>query len=767
MHQILVISSCSCSTRSWSSLQEVQDQASQSGTPFGVVNRTGTQHQANVTGMPSLRSHMLPASTQISLVSASPNWNHPPLSEHQSGSAPHPSTNISSGLYLRPDHARGVLLGSLLHHTANTPLVSNIYLTSISQNATIIRPTVSPSTSTAPLYPSASTVPSYPSTSTVPLYPSTSTVPSHPSTSTVPLYPSASTVPSYPSTSTVPLHPSNISGNNSILQWSPHSSLLSAAHSYPTQLPPSVIPLSHSDKPTAPPSNHQPTSFPWTQDTIFPVQSPLSVGHITTGLSHARINVSDTGNEATNTSGSTLDDVQSPLVASSMEQWDTTANSFSPGVVQFAPEEQDSSTTSHPTPPTPPTHSLHATFQPPHSIPSAPHNLIPSPSAQTLINTSTSKSDINPPQSQEHTAVSQHGYPYAVLMSDSLSLTSSTDASSTPISDLHIGNISDAVYPEQNQLQSLSDQSTLSTLSSFTPQSMIQSLLGGQYHGSVQTHSDLVPNHMACTDDLLASTLSSDTGLQESTLTEEETHCTPHQTSMKEESSVPLSVDSGSGTLLDEGLNKMSSRREGIEVESPIKIQEGGSGTEVDSHHLSFQRGSDIREGEPKRAMSLQEAFLSRKKAFIQHSEDRKHEARLKAALAGGVLPRTKQSAIIQSRISHQTSAPATSVSGSGRKISRKGVEPVASPHSARSKRSVTFSSPVTMLQDTGLFSPPDIHNHKGVCICTHVLYMYICMYIWYLLLLLKYSLEIASSVKISLYVLHTYTYCWFLCILV
>ena len=71
------------------------------------------------------------------------------------------------------------------------------------------------------------------------------------------------------------------------------------------------------------------------------------------------------------------------------------------------------------------THSPHTTVQPPHSIPSAPHNLIPSPSAQTLINTSTSKSDINPPQSQEHTAVSQHGYPYAVLMSDPLSLTSS------------------------------------------------------------------------------------------------------------------------------------------------------------------------------------------------------------------------------------------------------------------------------------------------------------------------------------------------------
>ena len=69
--------------------------------------------------------------------------------------------------------------------------------------------------------------------------------------------------------------------------------------------------------------------------------------------------------------------------------------------------------TSHPTLPTPPltlpklpfslhtpytsTHSPHATVQPPHSILSAPHNLIPSPSAQTLINTSTSKSDINPP----------------------------------------------------------------------------------------------------------------------------------------------------------------------------------------------------------------------------------------------------------------------------------------------------------------------------------------------------------------------------------
>ena len=62
------------------------------------------------------------------------------------------------------------------------------------------------------------------------------------------------------------------------------------------------------------------------------------------------------------------------------------------------------------------THSPHTTIQPPHSIPSAPHNLIPSPSAQTLINTSTFKSDINPPQSQEHTAVSQHGYPYTVLM---------------------------------------------------------------------------------------------------------------------------------------------------------------------------------------------------------------------------------------------------------------------------------------------------------------------------------------------------------------
>ena len=710
VHQVLlhmcikscvVIPSCSCSTRSWSSLQEVQDQASQSGTPSRVPNHTGTHQPANLTGMPPLRSEMLPTSTQISLASAFPNWNHPSMSDHQTGLPLHPSTNTSPGLYLRPDHARGVLPSSLLHHTANTPLVSNIYLTSNSQNATVIRPTVSPSTSTVPQYPSTSTVPSYPSTSTVPQYPSTSTVPP------------------YPSISTVPLHPSNINGNNSIHQWSPHSSLLSAAHSYPTHLSPSVIPLSHSDKPTAPPpSNHQPASFPWTQDTIFPVRSPLSVGHITTGVPHAGIKVSDAGNDPTNTSGSTLNSVQSPLAASSLEHWDTTANSFSPGVVQFAPEGQDPSPTSHPPLPTPPTQSPHTTVQPPHSIPSAPYNLIPSPSAQTPINTSTSKSDINPPQSQEHTAVYQHGYPYAVLMSDSLSLTSSTDASSTPISDLHIGNISDVVYPELNQYQSLSDQSTLSTLSSFTPQSMIQSLLAGQYHSSVQTHSDLVPNHMARTDDLLASTLSSDTGLQASTLTEEEMHRTPHQNSMEEGSGVPLSADSGSGTLLDDGLNKMSSRREGIEAKSPIKIQEEGSGTEVDSSLLSSQEGSDIHEGEPKRVMSLQEAFLSKKKAFIQHSEDRKREARLKAALASDVLLKTKQPAILQSRISHHTStAPDTRVSGSGRKISRKGVEPVASPHSARSKRSVTFSSPVTMLQDTGLFSPPDIHNHKGVCI--------------------------------------------------
>ena len=94
--------------------------------------------------------------------------------------------------------------------------------------------------------------------------------------------------------------------------------------------------------------------------------------------------------------------------------------------IQYLYTCQDSSPTSHPTLPSPPrTHSPHTTVQPPHSIPSAPHNLIPSPSAQTLINTSTSKSDINPPQSQEHTAVSQHGYPYAVLISDSLSITSS------------------------------------------------------------------------------------------------------------------------------------------------------------------------------------------------------------------------------------------------------------------------------------------------------------------------------------------------------
>ena len=100
-----------------------------------------------------------------------------------------------------------------------------------------------------------------------------------------------------------------------------------------------------------------------------------------------------------------------------------------------------------PHPHTPP-HFPHLHSLSPHSIPSTPHDLIPSPSAQTLINTSTSKSDINPPQSQEHTTVSQHGYPYTVLMSDSLSLTSSITMSVLQDSGL-LAYFCDVVYAGQ------------------------------------------------------------------------------------------------------------------------------------------------------------------------------------------------------------------------------------------------------------------------------------------------------------------------------
>ena len=122
-----------------------------------------------------------------------------------------------------------------------------------------------------------------------------------------------------------------------------------------------------------------------------------------------------------------------------------------------------------------------------------------------------------------------------------------------------------------------------------------------------------------------------------------------------------------------------------------------------------------------KPSMTLQEAFLLKKSLFIQRSQERQKQALAKAKQAqwqGGGTKKasTRSVTATQPPEGGQSSELTTSTEDSQPSSTEQCRSAEGQPRStsSRGKRSVTFSSPVTVLQSSGLFSPPEVHSTKG-----------------------------------------------------
>ena len=149
-------------------------------------------------------------------------------------------------------------------------------------------------------------------------------------------------------------------------------------------------------------------------------------------------------------------------------------------------------------------------------------------------------------------------------------------------------------------------------------------------------------------------------------------------------------------------------------------------------HALSVSEGDRLPEedsptksapAEEKPSMTLQEAFLLKKSLFIQRSQERQRLAMAKAKQAqsrGGGAMKASTGSLTTAQLSDEgqsgelaTSTEHSQPSSTG-PCHREQGQPRST--SVNGKRSVTFSSPVTVLQSSGLFSPPEVHNSRGEC---------------------------------------------------
>lgn len=264
-------------------------------------------------------------------------------------------------------------------------------------------------------------------------------------------------------------------------------------------------------------------------------------------------------------------------------------------------------------------------------------------------------------------------------------------ASSQPRSEQALPRTSEAVlhhvYGGDSSVES-SSTSCLSSLSSLTPHGIIQSLLA---HGEGREET------------LQASTISPLLG-----------------------DSSHFETSGQSGLLISPlGLDVMGHTGSTSEADS--------SAQQPDSLPLhSLSASSDdcpSTEGNPacstsadaKPSMTLQEAFLMKKSLFIQRSQERQKQAMAKAKQSqlqgrGRKKLSTKSSTAMQPPEGGQSSERTSSTKDSHHFSTEQcqGAGARSRSSSGHSKRSVTFSSPVTVLQSTGLFSPPEAHSTKG-----------------------------------------------------
>jgi hypothetical protein len=607
-----------CSTQSWSSLQEVHDDHSLLHRP-SIWGFPHSEHsQSNMySSMPPVKSPILPSFAQLSSSSPYPAVHHPPLMERvpmPDTTGPAPDTSLSV-----QGHAPDVNPSSAIHYSTN-------YLPRTVDSPAVIKPTVSPSM-------------------------------------TVEL----------PLSSSIDHSNSSFQNSQSLL----YSPLLSVSDSSSVMVTPLVVPLSHSDRPTAPPrTTHIAVPSPLLQTSTHTAQpTTLHVPH--SGTQPVSTENENVAMVSTNTMPASTELLYPTENTSYLDKHNTTTNVYSPGLVHFAPERSESP--KFLTMPSAPLAFVPVDTS--NSFSSAAY-LVPSPSMQAPLTTYTTAVSDKPYQSLPPSAY-QDDTPHKSLLMDPYSLSSSNTASTFLSNDLQSSDIGDSLFVDPTLHQSPSELSSLSSLSLLTPSSVIQSLLTGQHHKStpVAPHGppDAPPDH-----DTYSEELTSDISSLKSVSAAEEVPNTRHQNVTEECSILPVLVDSGSRVSR---VGQLNVTPVAVAFEYARPEPENSSEHEGNSTTSSSREGRSMQEGETKSTMSLQEAFLLKRKAFIRHSEQRKQESKLKIPPSPKLLTKAK---------SH--SHPAAESKSS----------------SAKSKRSVTFSSPVTVVQSTGLFSPPEIHNHKG-----------------------------------------------------
>ena len=617
----------SCSTQSWSSLQEVHDDHSLFHRP-SIRGFPHSEHsQSNMySSMPPMKSPILPSFAQLSSSSSYPAVHHLPLMEHvpmPDTTGPAPDTSLSV-----QGQVPNVNPASVIHYSMN-------YLPRTVDSPAVIKPTVSPSMTTELS------------------------------------------------------HSSSIDHSNSSCQNSPsllYSPLLSTSDSSSVMMTPPVVPLSHSDRPTAPPrTTHIAVPSPLLQTSTHTAQpTTLHVPHSDT--QPVSTENEDVAMVNTNTMPASTELLYPTENTSYLDKNSSTSNVYSPGLVHFAPERSELPKILT----TPPAPLAFIPVDTSNSFSSAAYH-VSSPSLQAPLTTFATAVSDKPYQSLPPSAYQDDTVtPHKSLSMDPYSLSSSNTASTFLSSDLQSTDIGGSLLVDSTLYQSPSEQSSLSSLSMLTPSSVIQSLLTGQQYKStpVTPHAspDALPDHNTYSEEL-----TSDISSLKSVSAEEEVPNTRHQNVTEECSILPVSVDSGSRVSQ---VGQLNVTPVAVALEYARPEPENSSEHEGNSTTSSSREGCSMQEGETKSTMSLQEAFLLKRKAFIRHSEQRKQESKLKIPPSPKLLTKAK---------SH--SHPAAESKSS----------------SAKSKRSVTFSSPVTVVQSTGLFSPPEIHNHKGTYIRSYV----------------------------------------------
>ena len=188
---------------------------------------------------------------------------------------------------------------------------------------------------------------------------------------------------------------------------------------------------------------------------------------------------------------------------------------------------------------------------------------------------------------------------------------------------------------------------------------------------------------------------------------------TASETSSSGVGTVPLSITEPkySGTTLGSAAVDLCSETPSNSSDS---LQDSTIPTPTDDTNNNMEVDESKPIDHPPPTQNLQEAFLLRRQDFIRRSQSRVKQLKdvasqrqlQKTQQAGNSHRTPRQRAAIHR---HDQRAPSTDPA--------KGSIPYTPPFQGDNptrRRAVTFSSPVSRLQDTGMFSPPEIH--KGKC---------------------------------------------------